>query len=90
MGSLATPTLNTRFPEPENLGRHGYRSGYGERKGVLYSCRAGHIDIVHLRASADWTAFLAAKTYRTIMKGQTEFSFNCKEKSVFFVKLFIQ
>lgn len=86
-GYYASSTLGTNFPDPEDLGRHGYRYSWSEKNGIVYTCKAGHIDISHLRKSADWTAFLAAKTFEQLMKNETVFSFRFKEASVYFVKL---
>jgi hypothetical protein len=41
----------------------------------------------HARKAADWTVFLAAKTYREMMKGETEFSYKLYEPSRYFVRL---
>ncbi len=46
-----------------------------ENNGVAYTACGGHIDTTHLRVAADWTAFLAAKSYRHLMRGDTSFSF---------------
>ncbi|KPK40923.1 MAG: hypothetical protein AMJ65_10240 [Phycisphaerae bacterium SG8_4] len=87
VGYLPTPTLGTVFSGPEQLGQHGYRPNLSERNGLVYTCKAGPIDIGHARKAADWTVFLAAKTYRQIMKGEPEFSFRLYEPSRYFVAL---
>lgn len=87
VGYLPTPTLGTVFLGPEQLGGHGYRPNLSERNGQVYTCRAGPIDTGHARKAADWTIFLAAKTYRQIMKGETEFSYRMYEPSRYFVGL---
>jgi hypothetical protein len=87
MGSLASATLGTNFPDPKDLGQHGYRHSRSEKNGIVYTCKGGHIDIAHLRKSADWTAFLTAKTFEHLEKNETEFSFKLKEASLYFVKL---
>ncbi len=81
VGYLPTPTLGTVFSGPEQLGQHGYRPNLSERNGLVYTCKAGTIDIGHARKASDWTIFLAAKTYRQIMKGQPQFSFRLYEPS---------
>jgi hypothetical protein len=58
-----------------NVGAHAYYYRKTEGNGVLYTCRAGHIDTTHLRIAADWTAFLASKSYRHLMQGDTTYSF---------------
>ncbi|UCC22693.1 MAG: DUF4056 domain-containing protein [Planctomycetota bacterium] len=87
VGYLPTPTLGTVFLGPEQLGQHGYRPNLSETNGLVYTCKAGHIDIGHARKAADWTVFLAAKTFRQIMNGRDEFSFRLYEPSRYFVRL---
>jgi hypothetical protein len=87
IGSVPNPTLWTRFPDPENLGRHGYRFNLSEKNGIVYTLKAGHIDLAHLRNSADWSGFLAAKTYRNLMKNETGISFKLSEPSRYFVTI---
>jgi len=59
----------------EDLGTHGYYLRLSEKNGIAYTCRGGHIDTTHLRIAADWTAYLAAKSYRRLMRGDTSFSY---------------
>jgi hypothetical protein len=58
-----------------DLGTHGYHYRASEGNGVLYTCRAGHIDTTHLRIAADWTAHLAAESYQHLLRGDPGFSF---------------
>lgn len=85
VGYLPTPTLGTVFSGPNDLGRHGYCPNLSEKNGIVYTCKAGAIDIGHARKAADWTIFLAAKTYKQIMKNETEFSFRLYEPSRYYV-----
>ena len=87
VGYLPSPTLGTVFSGPEELGQHGYRPNLSERNGIVYTCKAGAIDIGHARKAADWTVFLAAKTFKQIMKNETEFSFRLYEPSRYYVRL---
>jgi len=88
VGYLPTPTLGTVFSGPEQLGEHGYRPNLSERNGIVYTCKAGPIDIGHARKAADWTVFLAAKVYRQIAQGnEAEFSYKLYEPSRYFVRL---
>ena len=59
----------------ENFGTHGYYFRLSEKNGIAYTCRGGHIDSMHLRIAADWTAHLTAKSYRHIMRGDERFSY---------------
>ena len=58
-----------------HLGTHGYYFHPWEKNGIAYTCRGGHIDTMHLRIAADWTAYLAAASYRRLMRGDRGFSF---------------
>ncbi|MGD2095422.1 MAG: DUF4056 domain-containing protein [Phycisphaerales bacterium] len=85
--SYASSTLGTTFIGPSELLTHGYTSGWSEGNGIVYTCRGGHIDIAHLRKTADWTAFLTIKTLKQIKKGKTDFTFKLKEPSVYHVHI---
>ncbi|MFA5554042.1 MAG: DUF4056 domain-containing protein [Phycisphaerae bacterium] len=87
LGSYASPTLGTFFLEPNQLGTHSYRFDFKEKNGIVYTCKAGHVDISHVREAADWTAYLAAITYKNLCSGNCDFSFVLKEGSVCFVHL---
>jgi hypothetical protein len=58
-----------------DLGQHAYYWSPAEKDGIAYTCRAGHVDIIHLRIAADWTAYLTAESYRHLMKGDWQFSY---------------
>lgn len=58
-----------------DLGSHDYYWPLFEKNGIAYTCRGGHIDVVHLRNGIDWTAHLAARSYKHLMRKDSEFSF---------------
>jgi hypothetical protein len=87
LGTYATSTLGTTFLGPYNLGPHSYGFELQEKNGIVYTCKAGHVDISHVREAADWTAYLAAITYKHMGNSDLEFSFILKEGSVCFVHL---
>ena len=58
------------------LGTHNYYWPFFEKDGIAYTCRGGHIDITHLRIGIDWTAYLSAKSYQHLMRG--DMGFTCK------------
>jgi len=74
-GTYPSSNIGTFFIGP-NLGRHGFCFNLSEKDGVAYTCRGGHIDVIHVRISADWTAYLTAVAYRHIMNHDSGFS--CK------------
>jgi hypothetical protein len=80
--------VGTRFLDPADLGPHAYRFNFWEKNGIVYTCKAGHVDIAHLRIGADWTAYLAAKTFECLMQDDTGFSFRLSvEPSRYFVRI---
>lgn len=85
--TVPTATMGTNFLNAYDLGRHGYIPNGSEKNGIAYTCKAGHIDITHLRKAADWTAYLATKIREQISNGSTNFSFKLYEPSVYFVEL---
>jgi len=87
LACYASSTIGTTFIEPKHLGSHGYRHSSSEKNGIIYTRKAGHIDIAHLRKIIDWTAFLAAKTLDQVMDNKTEFSFKLQEPSQYFVQI---
>ncbi|MBM4027887.1 MAG: DUF4056 domain-containing protein [Planctomycetes bacterium] len=74
-GSYPSSNIGTFFKGPD-LGTHGYRFRLSEKNGIAYTCRGGHIDVIHVRIAADWTAYLTATTYRHLMERKSGFS--CK------------
>lgn len=74
-GCYATAIPGMTF-RGSTLGTHNYHWPFFEKNGIAYTCRGGHIDITHLRIGIDWTAHLAARSYKHLMRGDTEFS--CK------------
>ena len=86
-GSYATATNNVRFLDAASLGPHSYRFIWSERNGIIYTCRAGHIDIAHVRKAADCTGYLAAVALEHIERGETRFLCKLIEPSVYFISL---
>jgi len=87
IGSYAGSTLATSFLDAHQLGFHSYSFNPLEKNGVVYTCKAGHVDTYHVREFADWTAYLAAKSFRHVNKGDRKFSFRLKEGDRCFVEL---
>lgn len=74
VGRYATATIGgATFTEIEDLGLHKYYSaGNLEGNGIIYTCQAGHIDLAHVRKSADWTAYIAERTFSLMQRGETQ------------------
>lgn len=66
---VGTPWLGSE------MGTHGYYFRFSEKNGIAYTCRGGHIDTMHLRIGADWTAYLVGESYRHLMRGDRSFSY---------------
>jgi len=77
IGHLSTATFGIAFPDPNKLGRHSYGPiSLFEVSGIVYTCKAGHIDLDHIRGNADATRFLIKKICTTLSKKRKGFSFN--------------
>jgi len=87
VGCRPCSRIGTCFLDPERLGPHGYSYAWSEKNGIVYTFRAGFLDIAHVRGAIDQTAFLATKTFHTLQKHETEFSFKLAEPSLYFVQL---
>lgn len=87
LSCYASSTLGSVFGDASDLGTHHYDNGKGEKNGIIYTCKAGHIDLPHVRKAADWTAYLAEKAYDKLRKGQTRFSFKLWEPSRYYIHL---
>ena len=77
MGCLPTSTPGGTFLNPDRLGKHSYgpAGSLSEGDGIVYTCKAGHVDVTHLRWNADYTKFLANKTQKTLMRDKDGFRF---------------
>lgn len=73
------------FHDPDNLGSHSFVISLNEKNGMVYTCKAGFIDIGHVREAADRTAYIAKVVKQNLMKGNTEFSFKVIEPSRYLV-----
>ena len=77
IGHLSTATFGIAFPDPNRLGKHSYGwLSFSEAGGIVYTCKAGHIDLDHIRGNADATRFLIKKIRKTLSKNKKDFSFN--------------
>ncbi|MHC4365646.1 MAG: DUF4056 domain-containing protein [Planctomycetota bacterium] len=78
VGCLPTSTPGIRFLNPDELGPHSYSYSkvLFEKNGIVYTCKAGHIDITHVRWAADYTRYFVIRTHKTLMKGDDGFSFS--------------
>ncbi len=76
------------LPEPDRLGAHRY-GGPGapftaeQVRGLLYTCRAGFLDLAHIRKSADWTRYFALKLKDDLSAGVHEARLKGEEPSLY-------
>jgi hypothetical protein len=76
LGCLPTATFGIAFPDPNKLGKHVYGfTLFSETTGIVYTCRGGHLDLDHIRGSADNTRYLVKKIRKTLSKNRNGFSF---------------
>ena len=84
LGRVAVPGVEIgNLIDPGDLGHHRYDNGYlsmqrdprgvvsDERNGLVYTCRAGFVDIAHVRDNADNTLALMSAIARTMEAGST-------------------
>jgi hypothetical protein len=77
LGYLPTATFGILFPNPDKLGKHSYGTDlFGEVGGIVYTCKGGHIDIHHIRGTADDARYLVKRIRETLSKNRKGFSFN--------------
>jgi len=76
-----------RYPDPNDLGRHCLDYCRSEKLGLVYTCRAGFIDIGHVREAADRTHYLAQLTYENLMQAETDFSYRVIEPTRYTIAL---
>jgi hypothetical protein len=73
------------YTEVQDLGRHDYDSFFGENNSLIYTARAGYIDMGHLRESADRTRYLFEVCYEKIRNSQLDFSYEIIEPAQYHV-----
>jgi len=74
-GHLPTDTHGIDFPNPDKLGKHSYGVTLYEVGGIIYTCKAGHLDLGHIRGNADNTKFLVKRVRDTLSKNNDGFGF---------------
>lgn len=84
MGTFATNTIGTSYTGPD-IGNHSHKGGL-EDTGIAYTCKAGHIDLAHVRKAIDWTRYISQRAKKCLEKGENEFTFRMYEPSVYHVK----
>jgi hypothetical protein len=75
------------YADLNDLGKHNYDSFFGEKNPLIYTAKAGYIDIGHLRESADRTRYLFEICNNNIAKKNKRFSYKVVEKAIYRVTL---
>jgi hypothetical protein len=76
-GYLPTATIGNPFADPNNLGHHSSGMGlFVEAAGCVYTCKAGDIDLDHVRGNADITKYLYGRICDTLENKADSFTFN--------------
>lgn len=75
------------YADIDGLGNHNYERSSGEKNPLVYTARAGYIDIGHLRESADRARYLFEICQKNILKEKTRFTFKVIEPAIYEVTL---
>ena len=93
-GSTPYPGVYTLYgvADPQNLGKHSYDGWHWSlanhreaNRGVVYTCRAGFIDIAHLRIAVDWARYCQIQIKRSLQSGVTERTIKGEEPSPYHI-----
>jgi len=88
VGSTPTPTPGMIFSGPSDIGKHNYANSRGEGNGIIYTCRAGHIDLSHVRNTADWTKYAYERIYNELLKSSANIPFKTRvDPSIFHISI---
>ncbi len=79
--------LGMSYTSIDELGQHDYDAGSGENNDLLYTARAGYIDLGHLRESADRARYIYEISLERILNGETDYSFEVIESALYHVHL---
>jgi len=88
VGSIPTPTPGMIFSSPGDIGKHNYSNSKGEGNGIVYTCKAGHIDLGHVRSTADWSRYAFEWIYHEILKNSDHIPFKTTvDPSIFHIEI---
>jgi len=86
-GAVACQSIPNKFIGVEEIGPHRYQYSFKEKVGIVYTDKAGHIDIGHLRKSADWTAYLSGLCRQHLSDGKRQWQYELTEPTRYSVRL---
>ncbi len=79
--------VGLNYTSIDDLGDHDYDSSLGENNGLVYTARAGYIDLGHLRESADRVRYIFEISQYHIQRHDSEYSFEVIESATYHVHL---
>jgi hypothetical protein len=92
LGAMPFPGLLTLYhaADPANLGEHQYdrrtrRVGAEEERGIIYTTRAGFLDLAHIRITVDTVRYCAGHIRRALEERQDVVALSTIEGSIFHV-----
>lgn len=77
--------LGMGYTDIDNLGPHSYDGSNKENNDLLYTARAGYIDLGHLRESADRARYIFEVCRANLMEEKTQFTFKVVEPAEYHV-----
>lgn len=92
LGSLPFPGPFTLYAkaDPNDLGDHTYDPDPFDSsetpRGIIYTCRAGFLDLSHLRTAADLVGYIHARVDLAISRGWSCVQFRTHEPSIYTVR----
>ena len=75
------------YADIDGLGVHNYERSSGENNPLVYTAKAGYIDIGHLRESADRARYLFEVCRENILAGNKQFSYDVIEPAVYTITM---
>lgn len=75
------------YLDPDDLGNHCYRRCRGEKKGIVYTQKAGFVDIGHVREAADRTRYAVYTLGDQISDSKKRFKLKIIEPSVYYISI---
>ena len=74
-----------KYINPDNLGHHCYSKSSGEKSGMVYTQRAGFVDIGHVREAADRTRYAATVLNYHLVRSSRRLKFSMIEPSTYYI-----
>ena len=76
-----------KFADVDDLDPHNYNASFWDQHPLIYTAKAGYIDVGHLRESADRARYVFQVCYENILKTNTTFSYEVIEPDIYKITL---